>query len=110
VHPLRRRLSPWSTRRSPKPVEKGEGNCGAGDWGGGREGPKNLAADDYRPEKTSVFLLHEIVIVNFVPVFAGASREKVMRSQYPRTLLPTSFGPEKLRLQVALCGATQKVH
>jgi hypothetical protein len=34
AHPLRRRLSPWSTRRSPKPVEKGEGNCGAGDWGG----------------------------------------------------------------------------
>ena len=70
VHPLRRRLSPWSTRRSPKPVEKGEGNCGAGDWGGGREGQKNLAVDDYRPEKTSIFLLHEIVLANFIPLFA----------------------------------------
>ena len=89
VHPLRRRLSPWSTRRSPKPVEKGEGNCGAGDWGGGREGQKNLAVDDYRPEKTHVFLLHEIVRANFIPVFAGDVSAKTGQSlqmnalQYP---------------------------
>jgi hypothetical protein len=35
--------------------------------GRGREGPKNLAVDDYRPEKTRVFLLHEIVRANFIP-------------------------------------------
>jgi hypothetical protein len=101
VHPLRRRLSPWSTRRSPKPVEKGEGNCGAGDWGGGREGPKNLAVDDYRPEKTRVFLLHEIVRANFIPVFADAGSAR-QDNRFRRTRCST--------LPNTLTGASRFVH